>query len=186
MSKSDVFNNQTRLIQKPELRKLVIDTLEAAPDYFYIMPASSTGKYHPAYTLGDGGLVRHTKAAVKIAECLLSLEMYEALAHKSDEIYAALILHDSVKKGMTGNQYTTTEHPLDAAKLLIDTAKKVNFADMETVEFIAGMIRSHMGQWNTNRDGKEVLPKPVTKEQKFVHQCDYLASRKFLTVEELN
>jgi len=142
MSKSDVFNNQTRLIQKPELRQLVIDTLEAAPDYFYTMPASSTGKYHPAYTLGNGGLVRHTKAAVKIAECLLSLEMYEALAKKSDEIYAAIILHDSVKKGLTGTQYTTTEHPLDAAKLLIDTAKKANFAD-NVIQF--PMRRVHTG-----------------------------------------
>lgn len=186
MSKSDVFNKQTQLIVRPVLRQLVIDILEAAPDYFYTMPASSTGKYHPAYTLGDGGLVRHTKAAVKIAECLLSLEMYAALAKDSDLIYAALILHDSVKKGMTGNQYTTVEHPLDAAKLLLDTAKKVNFADMDTVLVIADMIRSHMGQWNTNRDGEEVLPKPESKAQKFVHQCDYLASRKFITVEELD
>lgn len=48
------------------------------------------------------------------------------------------------------------------------------------------IFRSHIGQWNTNRDGEEVLPKPATKEQKFVHHCDYLASRKFITVEELD
>lgn len=186
MSKSDIFNNQTQLIKNTDLRQLVIDTLEATPDYFYTMPASTTGKYHPAYTLGDGGLVRHTKAAVKIAECLLSIEMYAALAKQSDLIYAALILHDTVKKGLNGTQWTTVEHPLDAAKLLLDTAERKKFTDMETVNNIAGMIRSHMGQWNTNRDGAEVLPKPETKEQKFVHQCDYLASRKFITVEELD
>jgi len=186
MSKSDIFNNYTQLIQNKDLRQLVVDTLEAAPDYFYTMPASTTGKYHPAYTLGDGGLVRHTKAAVKIAECLLSIEMYATLATKSDQIYAALILHDTVKKGLTGNQWTTIEHPLDAAKLLIDTARINKFDDMALVENIAGMIRSHMGQWNTDKNGSEVLPKPETKEQKFVHQCDYLASRKFITVEELN
>lgn len=187
MSKSDIFNNYTQLIQNADLRQLVIDTLEAAPDYFYTMPASTTGKYHPAYTLGDGGLVRHTKAAVKIAECLLSIEMYASLAKQSDQIYAALILHDTVKKGLDGcNRWTTIEHPLDAAKLLLDTAKTKNFADMALVENIAGMIRSHMGQWNADASGREFLPKPETKEQKFVHQCDYLASRKFITVEELD
>ena len=61
-----------------------------------------------------------------------------------------------------------------------------NEQDMALVENIAGMIRSHMGQWNADASGREFLPKPETKEQKFVHQCDYLASRKFITVEELD
>lgn len=36
------------------------------------------------------------------------------------------------------------------------------------------------GQWNTARYSKVELPKPKNKYQKFVHLCDYLASRKFL------
>lgn len=39
-----------------------------------------------------------------------------------------------------------------------------------------------VGQWNTVRYSKVVLPTPKTKYQKFVHLCDYLASRKFLEV----
>ena len=39
-------------------------------------------------------------------------------------------------------------------------------------------------QWNKdNYTNKEILPKPVTKLQRFVHMCDYLASRKFLDVQ---
>ena len=57
---------------KPELgtikSQVYSDFAEAAiislPDYFFEIPASSTGKYHPSYALGTGGLVRHTKAAV--------------------------------------------------------------------------------------------------------------------------
>ena len=30
---------------------------------------------------------------------------------------------------------------------------------------------------------KEVLPKPRTAEQRFVHMCDFLASRKFVDVK---
>ena len=112
--------------------------------------------------------------------------MHASLAKSKDEIITALILHDTVKKGKNGSDYTITEHPLEAANLFIDTAKSYKYEDMEQVERIAGMIRSHMGQWNTDRYGFEVLPKPLTKEQKFVHQCDYLASKKFITIEELD
>lgn len=48
---------------------------------------------------------------------------------------------------------------------------------------LACCIASHMGQWNTDyKSGKEILPKPSSPLQKFVHQCDYLASRKYLEV----
>lgn len=182
----ETFGAQLSLIENKSLASLVELCLLNAPEYFYTMPASTSGKYHPAYSLGEGGLVRHTKAAVKIADCLLSLEMYAPLAQSKDEIIAALILHDSVKKGRQGGDWTVIEHPLQAADLLIGTARACKYEDTDQVERIASMIRSHMGQYNTDRNGFEVLPKPLTKEQKFVHQCDYLASKKFITIEELN
>ena len=40
-----------------------------------------------------------------------------------------------------------------------------------------------MGPWNTNYKGNEVLPKPKTKYENFVHMCDYLASRKYLNIK---
>lgn len=185
MSKHEVFSEELYLIDKENLKDLVQKCLDRAPEYFYTMPASTTGKYHPEYSLGEGGLVRHTKAAVKIAKSLLDLEMYAPLAKSKDQIIAALILHDSVKKGFDGSQWTTVQHPLDAASLLCDVAKQENYSDEEEISFIASMIRSHMGQWNTDKNGNAILPKPETKEQKFVHQCDYLASRKFITIEGL-
>ena len=48
-------------------------------------------------------------------------------------------------------------------------------------EEIADLVATHMGQWNTDyRNGLEIMQKPSTKAQSFVHLCDYLASRKFL------
>lgn len=180
----ETFGAQLSLIENKSLASLIELCLLNAPEYFYTMPASTSGKYHPAYSLGEGGLVRHTKAAVKIANCLLSLEMYKGL--NKDEIIAALILHDSVKKGRQGGDWTVIEHPLQAADLLIGTARACKYEDIDQVERIASMIRSHMGQWNLDKHGFEALPKPITKEQKFVHQCDYLASKKFLIVEDLD
>lgn len=65
--KSTVFQKELNLIKDTNLRDFIAICLDNAPDYFFEMPASSTGKYHPEYTLGEGGLVRHTKAAVAIA-----------------------------------------------------------------------------------------------------------------------
>lgn len=46
------------------------------------------------------------------------------------------------------------------------------------MNLIYDLIASHMGQWNTNDYVNIVLPKPKTQLEKFVHLCDYLASRK--------
>ena len=166
MNNIEVFRNEIDLIEDEQIKALVTKALESAPDYFYTIPASATGKYHPAYSLGEGGLVRHTKAAVKLANDLLTLELYAKLVPHRDEIIAALILHDSVKKGMNGNKFTT-----------IDLGESVH------VDNICNNIESHMGQWNKDRYGNEIMPKPRTLEQKFVHLCDYLASRRYITIE---
>lgn len=44
------------------------------------MPASTTGKYHPPFALGEGGLVRHTLAACCWAKDLLQLEQYSIIS----------------------------------------------------------------------------------------------------------
>ena len=43
-----------------------------------------------------------------------------------------------------------------------------------------------MGYWNTDFDGNEILPRPKTKYEKFVHMCDFLSSKKFLDVKFVN
>lgn len=178
-----MFSKELNLIKTPAIRNLVENCLDAVPEYFWTMPASTTGKYHPAYTLGEGGLVRHTKAAVWIANELLKLDMFKRIAQLSDEIYAALILHDTIKKGMDGSAYTTIDHPLKASEFVQQIADKLCFSDYAPVRTIRNLIETHMGQWTTDYDGNEVLPRPKSSEQSFVHLCDYLASRKFITVE---
>ena len=59
---------------------------------------------------------------------------------------------------------------------------KTTFTDSE-IEFLANVISSHMGIYNTNPYSDVVLPIPHNKYQRFVHMCDFLASRKFLDVK---
>ena len=76
---------------------------------------------------------------------------------------------------MEHSKYTKVEHPLLAAKYVKDNTKNLGMSD-EDIEFICNVISSHMGAWNKDFDGNEVLPIPKNKYQNFVHMCDYLAS----------
>lgn len=179
MRGSEIFSKEIGAIHNKELAVAVADFLdERVPSYFYEVAASSTGKYHPWYSLGFAGLVRHTKAAVLIAVDLLSLEQNKYLP--ADNIIAALILHDTFKHGIADTGYTEFEHPLIAVHEVVEFSDVVNVPELKDV---ADLIASHMGQWNKSKYESVELPKPVDEAQKFVHMCDYLASRKYLTVE---
>lgn len=186
MMKSECLSKELSLIEDVKLREFITTFIEeCVPVYFYTVPASSTGKHHPQYALGPGGLVRHTKACVKIAEDLLSLEQNETLNEcYHDEIIAALIVHDTFKQGLSASGgHTRFEHPIYSAGALQLFADKFYPNLSDRVANISAMVMSHMGQWNRSERSVVQLPKPTTEMEKFVHLCDYLASRKYLTVE---
>ena len=64
---------------------------------------------------------------------------------------------------------------------ILESKDELELNDKE-IKFVCDCIKTHMGPWTTNYKGEEVLEKPTTKYQRFVHMCDYLASRKFLNV----
>ena len=175
-NRTEVFSKEIGFIQNPEIKEIVTNLIQQLPEYFFNVPASSTGKYHPKYALGDGKLVRHTQASVRIANELLSLEMFKPLEPEKDYILSALILHDGLKHGETLGVYTVSNHPVLASEFI-----KNNCENKEVAEKIAELVLTHMGQWNTDYKTKMVIiPKPTTKTQNFVHLCDFLASRKSL------
>lgn len=173
---------QLRIKNLP-LNRAIIEFMESARGhYFWSVPASSSGKYHPSYALGEGGLVRHTLAALLIAEDLLEISTIKS-DYDRDIIFAALALHDFYKQGLPpNNSKTIFEHPLVAAEEWEKYMANSKHVSEDIVIAIANCIRSHMGQWNTSKYSKTVLPLPSTKLQKFVHACDYLASRKRIEV----
>lgn len=67
MYERDCFDREITWIHDEKIRKFAQYCVDNLPDYFFTVPASSSGKYHPSYALADGGLVRHTDAAVIIA-----------------------------------------------------------------------------------------------------------------------
>ena len=180
------LDHEVRMIKTEAVREFVKGALDMVPDYFWKVPASSTGKYHPKYSLGEGGLVRHTQCVVYIALELFNIDRYNYPQNIKDCIIAALILHDTFKHGAVDelgryDQYSVTEHPLIASDFVRSLE---NSEGAEYRFFIADLIKTHMGQWTQDyRTKKEILPHPTTAMQDFVHLCDYLASRKELTYE---
>lgn len=184
MNKIETFNKEYTYIKNKKYvdnLKIMVDLL---PDYFFEVPAASTGKYHPEFAQGNGGLVRHTKFAVRIAHELYSDESVTGTFNQNEKdlMIFALVLHDGLKSGLIKEEYTKVDHPVLVANYIRDNKDKLTLTDNE-IEFICNVIESHMGPWNTDYKGNEVLPKPINKYQRFVHMCDFLASRKFLNTK---
>jgi hypothetical protein len=175
------FVKELSLIRDPRLLTYAKYMLQQLPEYFFHVAASSTGKYHPAYTLGDGGLVRHTKAAIQVAESLMQLKMFN-IREEHDYIIVALLLHDGWKHGLTDVAgHTVFEHPRIAAEQVLQI--RDNIIQQNEKEYIASLIITHMGQWTTCSYSQEVLPEPHTAAEQLVHLSDYIASRKNIEVK---
>lgn len=172
------FERELNLIVNEDLRMTVKSYLEeATPDYFWTIGASSSGKYHPSFSQGTGGLVRHTKAVVMFAEELLRMSSYAYMREEyKDYVIAACILHDTCKYGI--NEYDKKEyknHATNAAKAFADYAEQV--MNYKPSEFLLNAIASHMGQWSTEKEDR-----PFTSIDRCVHLADYMASRSFIDI----
>ena len=171
-----VLANELNKIAKPDLRSMVASfLLEKVPNYFWSIPASSSGKYHPSFSQGEGGLIRHTQMVVAVAEELLrELPDTDARSINTDIVYAACILHDTFKNGNIDSGHTVISHPSIAADEWVAYCEKNDFKS-DDVEPIAALIECHMGKWNRHVCRDNVLIQEVT----LVHHADYIASRKF-------
>ena len=183
MNREDIFKVELGYIKSDRIRKSCLAMINVLPEYFFEIEASSTGKYHPKYALGKGGLVRHTKAAVRIAYDLLGDACIgdKYTQDEKDLMIMALILHDGVKSGVPKERYTRFDHPIMMGQMIMDNEENMEL-EMEEIEFLDDVIKTHMGPWTTDYNGAEILERPKTKYQNFVHMCDFLASRKALEV----
>jgi 23S rRNA maturation-related 3'-5' exoribonuclease YhaM len=152
----DMLLEEFKKISDKELCLQVIDILEnmSFEQWFYI--SSSRSKHHNISDRGVGGNIRHTKSTLVVAEEMFPI--YDFTEDQKNVIRASLILHDIAKPD-----------PLHA-DIAYDYLMECNMR-----EDICNAVRSHMGRW-----GKVF---PYTQVEWFVHQCDYIASRKRLVID---
>ena len=183
MNKLKYFTKEISYIKDDSKKRDIEYLIKLLPDYFFTIPASSSGKYHPKFASTVSGLVKHTKAAVRIA-----YDLFETVNNFSDNdkdlIIMALIMHDGLKKGLVEEKYTRFDHPLLVSKLIMENASNLEM-DIDDVRKMCTLIESHMGKWNTNKYSKIELPIPNNEIQRYVHRCDYLASRSYLNIKFL-
>ena len=168
-----MFSKEIENITDVNLRKLAIEIIACADDYFFTIPASSSGKFHPPFSLGEGGLVRHTKCVVYMVNCLC--ESFNIDEYKRDMLIVAALAHDIKKQGdcTEGLGYTVHEHPLLAASEIL--------IPHNVMKTIVNTIQSHMGKWGADPKfigDKKPLPMPESDCAKILQAADYLASRK--------
>ena len=187
-------NEQLNLVQpvldsfeNNDIKEFAIALLDNIPDYIWHVGASSTGKYHPAYSLGEGGLMRHQVAVVRFLNFFFALEQYNSkfTSREMDLMRVAGLVHDARKSGSqedyAKSKYTKFNHPM----LMADVVRSFDgkYLNHDELDLIANTISKHMGQWNTDKKSSVALPKPDDKYSRLVHLADYLASRKCLTMD---
>ena len=180
--KSKLFEREIQLIQSEELRDFVRFFFdEEVGDWFWKSGASSSGRYHPVFAQGEGGLVRHTRAVALICEELLRINTY---AYMNDEYqdYArvACLLHDVCKYG-EGDEVDKScykNHGALAANKI--ACAWFEFFGSQAPELLLMAVRSHMGQWTEDRNDR-----PFTTIDRLVHLSDYIASRSFFDIPTL-
>lgn len=181
MKNLELFSKEIGLLKDQKLRdfaKMYFD--EYIVDYFWNIGASSSGKYHPQFSQGTGGLVKHTKAVVMFAQELLRMLPYSLMTdEEKDYAILACLVHDVCKYGM--GSYCKEEYSNHArnAATSMRIAWRTYFG-YEAPDNLLSAIRCHMGQW-TERE----CEKPVTRLETCVHMADYMASRSFINIPSI-
>lgn len=183
----NIVQSVLNTFENDDIKNFAIVLLDNLPEYIWRVPASSTGKYHPAYSLGEGGLMRHQIAVVRFLNFFLELEQYNKIipSRERDLLRVAGLIHDGRKSGSQSDyersKYTKFDHPIQMAAVIRSYDGK--YLNHDEIELIAHCIESHMGSWNVDKKTGECLPKPEDLHQELVHLADYLASRKTLTMD---
>lgn len=174
------FENEINLIQSEDYRAFMRYFLEeCTPDYFWEIGASSTGKFHPVFSQGTGGLVRHTKAVVMFAEEMLRLSTYAFMPDEyKDYVYMACLVHDTRKYGL--KEFDKKEYRNHAKNGMNALNEEwVNWFKEDCPFLLANAVKTHMGQWSEKDD------RPFTNVDRCVHMADYMASRNFIDIPQI-
>ena len=177
------FENEISQIQSVDLQDFLRFYFEEKVGaWFWKSGASASGKFHPTFTHGEGGLVRHTKAVFMFCQELLRMSTYAYMKEEyQDFALCACLLHDTCKYGNKEEEDSScyAEHGKIAAENVANAWQE--FFNKPAPEFLTMAIKAHMGQWTQNRDDR-----PFTNIDRLVHLADYIASRSFLDIPSLH
>ena len=161
---------QIEKIESPHIRKFTKNALDKAHDQFWLVPSSSSGKFHPPEDQGEGGLIRHLVKASEVAYELA--RFYNITTQDRDIVVSAAILHDIQKNGIPWGISSDSNHALVAYHWLDEFD-----LDQPYKNKIRKCVRYHMSRWSGLKKEIERATRPNTNEL-IVQLSDYFSSRK--------
>lgn len=170
------LDNALNLILNLEIKKFTRDCLDNAPKYFWRIPSSSTGKYHPDNENCEGGEVLHTKKGVKIAEDLC--RNFDVVGNDRDCVISASIMHDICKNGIPNDEgHTVNGHGSLWIRVVEKAVSRKELIENKHIKTIGRLIGCHMGRWDE--------PYIVANDKMMicVQIADYISSRKYVDVK---
>ena len=170
---NELLSYEVAQIDDDDIRNFVKMTLDNVDPIHRIKPASSTGKYHPKYASGEGGLIRHIKVVVR--NVIELIRATPAVESEKDELIAAAIIHDMWKypEGRD-HEFTAFDHPALGGQWCKDHG----------FETIGRLVAAHQGIWTTSRQmpGFE-NEQPRKFDEWLLHYSDLMASRAYLACD---
>jgi hypothetical protein len=147
-----------------DLRKLGMDLIVVLPNYFWELPASSSGHHHPVDERGQHGLVIHS---FRVARAGLCLTESRKLQKYNDIMKFCGLFHDGGRYGFDEfpERHTIPEHP----EMMAEFVKEHSTVRADSVMKAINCIRTHSGLW-----GK--YPPQCEFEWMF-HDADNVASK---------
>lgn len=173
----EFFSNELDQIKDKNIRSFTEYCLDNAPPYFWVVPSSSTGKYHPPQSLGTGGLVRHTRSAVYFADILC--RAYGVEGRAKDIIISAVLSHDLAKYDLPMRPHTVSNHDKISADYVFNLAKQFvsegNILAVEDAQAICKGIAFHYGRWTTE-DRRKKFSEEYSTTELIVHLADMVSA----------
>ena len=175
-----LFEKEIAYMEIENIKDFFKKAITLVPDYFFEVPAASSGKFHSVLECGFGGLVYHTRSVAKVANYLVNLQQYKSKLNEveKDCVICAALLHDCLKhdwENKTG--FSVHQHPVLAAEFVKTDSRLDGIVSDEIRTMVGDAVASHSGEWTTSKRSKVVLPSPQTLVQELVHLSDYIASR---------
>lgn len=170
---NELLSYEVAQIDDDDIRNFVKMTLDNVDPIHRIKPASSTGKYHPKYAAGEGGLIRHIKVVVR--NVIELIRATPAVESEKDELIAAAIIHDMWKypEGRD-HEFTAFDHPALGGQWCKDHG----------FETIGRLVAAHQGIWTTSRQMPGFENEQPRKFDEWVlHFADLMASRAYLACD---
>lgn len=176
------------LISSPNIKRFSKAMWEKAPSYFFVIPASSSGKYHAEWATELGGLVKHVLMGVQVAYDLSVT--FGLTDHQTDLALSAMFGHDLFKYGIEYDTRYSDMHPFIPRSYFSNPKSEGYISHIlenpQDFKTIMDAIERHMGSladgsWTCVSKGSGRF-KPETPIEQVVHLADYIASRKNLSL----